>query len=256
MRFRRQGLPDDTERLIEGYISHWRHLDVGEQDRLLALTDWLLRRKHWEAARAFRLDDTIRVVIAVQAALLILGLSTDHYRFVSAVIVHPSATVARGERAGPVPGTVTDGIIPIHGLAQGRSGPVVIAWDQALAGARHPERGHNVVFHEFAHKLDMLDGDADGAPPLGRAQLRKWEQICTAVFDDLQAGRPRPPLRPYGSVNRAEFFAVATEAFFDQPVELATREPDLYQVLADFYRQDPGARVQRGRGPGSSTGLR
>ena len=91
--------------------------------------------------------------------------------------------------------------------------------------------------------IELLDGDADGAPPLGRAQLREWEQICTAVFDDLQAGRPRPPLRPYGSVNRAEFFAVATEAFFDQPVELATREPDLYRVLADFYRQDPGARV-------------
>jgi Mlc titration factor MtfA (ptsG expression regulator) len=238
----RHGLPDDAEQLIEGYISHWSRLDLGEQDRLLALTDWLLRRKHWEAARAFRLDDTMRVVIAAQAALLVLGLSTDHYRSVSAVVVHPSTTALRGERAGPIPGTVTDAIVPVHGLAQSRRGPVVIAWDQALAGARHPERGHNVVFHEFAHKLDMLDGTADGAPPLPRAEFRRWEQVCTEVFDSLRAGRARPPLRPYGAVDRAEFFAVATEAFFDRPVDLEAHEPALYGVLADFYRQDPARR--------------
>jgi hypothetical protein len=244
MRFRRHGLPDDAERLIEDHVGHWQHLDVGEQDRLLALADWLLRRKHWEAARGFALDDTIRVVIAAQAALLILRLSTDHYRFVRAIIVHPSATVARGERAGPIPGTRTDAIIPIHGLAQDRQGPVIIAWDQALVAARHPARGHNVVLHEFAHKLDLLDGDFDGAPPLGRAELKEWERICTGVFDDLRAGRPRPPLRPYGAVSPAEFFAVATEAFFGRPVELATNEPGLYRVLADFYRQDPVSRVR------------
>jgi Mlc titration factor MtfA (ptsG expression regulator) len=242
VRFRRPGLPEGAEQLIARQIAHWRVLDAPEQQRLLALTDWLLQRKHWEAARDFDLDDTIRVVIAAQAALLILGLSTDHYRLVSAVIVHPSATVARGERAGPTPGTRTDAIVPVHGLAQDRRGPVVIAWDQARAGARHPERGHNVVFHEFAHKLDLLDGDFDGAPPLAGAERDRWQRVCTAVFEDLRAGRARPPLRPYGAVNPAEFFAVATEAFFDRPRELAGSEPELYGVLSAFYRQDPALR--------------
>jgi hypothetical protein len=240
--FRRRGLPDDAEVLVATRVAHWHHLAADERDRMLDLTDWLLRRKHWEAANGFALDDTIRVVIAAQAALLILGLSTDHYRLVSAIIVHPSTTVARGERAGPIPGTRTDAIVPVHGLAQDRRGPVLIAWDQARAGARHPQRGHNVVFHEFAHKLDLLDGDFDGVPPLARADLDRWERTCAAVYDALRAGGARPPLRRYGAVSRAEFFAVATEVFFDRPRELATAEPDLYAVLAGFYRQDPAAR--------------
>lgn len=248
MRWRwRRGLPDGAPSLIEAEISHWEHLDPDERERLLALTDWLLRKKHWEAARGFDLDDAIRVVIAAQAALLVLGLTTDHYRLVSAVVVHPTATVARGERAGPVPGTRTDAIVPIHGLAQDRRGPVLIAWDEARAGARHPERGHNVVFHEFAHKLDLLDGDFDGAPPLAPARLAEWERVGAEVFEALAAGRSRPPLRAYGAVNRAEFFAVATEAFFDRPGELLAAEADLYAVLAAFYRQDPAGRAGRVR---------
>ena len=114
-----------------------------------------------------------------------------------------------------MPGTRTDEPLAIHGLAQDRRGPVLVAWDQAQASARHPERGHNVVIHEFAHKLDMLDGIVDGTPPIAASAMKPWVAVCTEVFDDLRAGRPRPPLRPYGATNPAEFFAVATEAFFD-----------------------------------------
>ena len=178
-----------------------------------------------------------------------LGLTPDHYQGVSAVVVYPSTSVSRGVRAGPVPGTVTDDVIPIHGLAQDRRGPVLIAWDQAQAAARHPERGHNVVFHEFAHKLDMLDGVIDGTPPIDRDQLDAWVRICTDAYQDLCEGRPRPPLRDYGAVNPGEFFAVATEAFFDQPQEMVAREGELYEVLRGFYRQDPAT------GSGAEVGL-
>ncbi|CAN5651189.1 MAG: M90 family metallopeptidase [Iamia sp.] len=236
-------MPEDAEDIISGHITHWVHLSEEEQDRLLELTEWLLLKKSWEAANGFALDDTIRVVIAAQAALLILGLSTDHYGQVTAIIVHPSTSVHRGVRAGPVAGTVTDDDLPIHGLAQARRGPVVISWDQARSAARHPERGHNVVFHEFAHKLDMLDGVIDGTPPLRRAEADEWVRICTDAFQDLQAGRPRPPLRDYGAVNAGEFFAVATEAFFDVPDAMSAQEPDLYRVLSGFYQQDPASRV-------------
>ncbi len=242
MRLRRRGLPDDAEDLISREVAHWHRLDEDERDRLLATTEWLLRRKTWEAARGFALDDTIRVVIAAQAALLILGLSTDHYHLVTSIIVHPAGMTTHGERSGPVRGTVTDSIMPIHGLAQDRRGPVLISWNQAIAGARHPERGHNVVLHEFAHKIDMLDGIIDGTPPLDRPDRRQWIRTCTEVYEAVRAGEPRPPLRVYGGTNPAEFFAVATEAFFDRAVELRQNEPALYDVLGAFYNQDPADR--------------
>lgn len=245
MKLRRRGLPDDAERVIEQNLAHWHALDDSERNRLLELTDWLLRRKHWEAAGGFHIDDSIRVIIAAQAALLVLGLSTDHYKQVRSIIVYPSTVMATGERAGPVAGTRTDEPLPIHGLAQDRGGPILIAWDQARASARHPERGHNVVIHEFAHKIDMLDGMIDGTPPIDRAAVRPWVDACTEVFEALRAGEPRPPLDAYGATDPGEFFAVATEAFFDTSVELAANEPKLYEVLATFYRQDPATRVRR-----------
>jgi Mlc titration factor MtfA (ptsG expression regulator) len=241
MRRSRRGLPEDAEHTIERELAHWAVLDDAERARLLELTDWILRRKHWEAAGGFELTDTIRLVIAVQAALLILGLTPDHYRLVSSVIVYPSTAITTGERAGPVPGTRTDEPLAIHGLAQDRRGPVLVAWDQAQESARHPERGHNVVIHEFAHKLDMLDGIVDGTPPITDAAMKPWVTICTEVFDDLRAGRARPPLRPYGATNPAEFFAVVTETFFDRPIDLRLTHPELYEQLQRYYDQDPAS---------------
>lgn len=244
MRFRR-GLPPDGQALVAQHLAVWRRLDDEERQRLLQITDELLSRKRWEAARGFDLDDTIRVVIAAQAALLVLGLSTDHYRLVSGIVVHPSTVQTAGARPGPSPGTVTNDTLAVLGLAQDGRGPVVVAWDEALAGAHRTERGHNVVLHEFAHKLDMLDGRIDGTPLLPRDVRADWIRICTGVYEDLLAGRPRPPMRWYGATNPGEFFAVATEVFFEQPIELAAFEPELYDVLTRFFRQDPAARETR-----------
>jgi Mlc titration factor MtfA (ptsG expression regulator) len=242
LRFRRPGLPPDGPAIVEQHLAVWPLLDADEQQRLLQITGELLSHKRWEAARGFDLDDTVRVVIAVQAALLVLGLSTDHYRLVSGIIVHPSTLQTSGLRAGPSPGTVTADRLAVLGLAQDGRGPVVVAWDQALAGAHRTERGHNVVLHEFAHKLDMLDGTIDGTPLLARDARADWVRVCTAVYEDLVAGRPRPPMRWYGATNPGEFFAVATEVFFEQSQELAALEPELYDVLTRFYRQDPARR--------------
>lgn len=245
MRFRRRGLPPDGPALVEKHLAVWPLLDEGEQQRLLRVTDELLSRKRWEAARGFDLDDTVRVVIASQAALLVLALSTDHYRLVSGIVVHPTTLQTSGVRAGPSAGTVSADRLAVLGLAQDGRGPVVIAWDQALAGAHRAERGHNVVLHEFAHKLDMLDGTIDGTPLLPQDMRADWVSVCSAVYEDLVAGRPRPPMRWYGATNPGEFFAVATEVFFERASELATREPELYDVLTRFYRQDPAARDAR-----------
>lgn len=242
LRRRRRGLPEAGPAIVERHLAVWRLLDDDERRRLLEIADRLLSGKRWEAARGFTLDDTVRVVIAAQAALLVLDLDERHLRLVSGIVVHPSTIRTTGERAGPIPGTVTDERQSVLGLAQSGRGPVVLAWDEALAGAHRVVRGHNVVLHEFAHKLDMLDGTVDGTPVLPDGVLADWLRICTEVYDDLVAGRPRPPMRWYGATNPGEFFAVATEVFFEQPLELREGEPALYDVLTRFYRQDPARR--------------
>ena len=232
--------------IVEAHVAMWSVLDSDEREGVEAASDWLLRHKHWEAARGFALTDEITVTIAAQAAFLVLGLGIDHYREVSAIIVYPTAMQSRGVYAGPVRGTVIDGVRPVLGEAHDQRGPVLLAWDQARDAGRHPGRGHNVVFHEFAHKIDMLDKIVDGTPPLeNRVDFDRWVDVCTEAYEVLRDGIDRPPLQPYGATNPAEFFAVATEAFFDVPVMLEDNEPNLYEVLRDFYKQDPAARTRR-----------
>lgn len=224
---------------------HWSRLDASEQARLESITLDLLTRPRWEAARGFALTDEIRVVIAAQAALLALGLPGNPYRDIGPIIVHPSTVVLPGTRRGPVAGTVEDGPFHVLGQTQHR-GPVIIAWDAARAGARHPERGHNVVYHEFAHHLDMLDGLVDGTPPLAdEATVARWVEVCTHEYEALRRGTRESLLDPYGAQSPGEFFAVATEVFFDRPLDLEARHPELYDVLRGFYRQDPAARARR-----------
>lgn len=238
------GFRPEWRDLLAERMAHWHLLGDEERQRLEHLALRLMVDKRWEAARGFELTDDIEVTIAAQAALLALGLPDDAYREVQAIVVHPTTVVARGQRS-VVPGLVTDGDQAILGQAA-QGGPVLIVWDAALAGARHPERGFNVVYHEFAHKLDMAEGAMDGTPPLATAdQLQRWIDVCTDAFDRVAHGMAGPVLRSYAGVNPSEFFAVATEAFFDLPVALRTQEPDLYEVLSDYYRQDPAARQQR-----------
>jgi MtfA peptidase len=247
---RRKTLPDGWEQITAAAVAHWRLLDDDEQAHMAALMTRLVTGKRWESSRGFDLTDEIRVLIAAQASLLILGLDLDCYRDVTSIIVHPTTMVLRHPRPGPARGTVTDGPLPILGQAHDRRGPVIIAWDAARAGARHPERGHNVVLHEFAHKLDMLDGVVDGTPPIADPAARdRWIEVCTGEYEALRRGEAGRLLRPYAALNPGEFFAVATEVFFTRPVELAETKPDLYSVMATFYRQDPAARVRRATTP-------
>ncbi|MEO6627445.1 MAG: M90 family metallopeptidase [Aquihabitans sp.] len=243
----RATLPDDWETIVAARVAHWQLLDDDERNRMGDLIEGIVTTMRWEAANGFDLTDEVRTVIAAQAALLVLGLDAgiEPYHDVSTIIVHPSTMRRQEIRAGAVPGTVVDGAIDLLGEAS-YGGPVVIAWDAARRGARHPEHGHDVVLHEFAHKLDMLDTVVDGTPPLpDRAARERWAAVCTSEFEQLRAGRGGPLLDPYGAANAAEFFAVATEVFFDRPVKLHRAKPDLYAVLQNFYRQDPAARAHR-----------
>ena len=233
-------LPEWRE-LLSSRMRTWNQLTDAERERLEYLALGLMVDLTWEAANGFEITEDIQVTIAADAAVIILGLPDDSFRRIHTVLVHPTTVVMQGEHS-QVQGLVSDGPMPILGQAQ-LGGPVLIVWDAVLAEARHPGSGHNVVFHEFAHQLDMLDGAIDGTPPMGSVeQSQRWVEVCTSVYEQVVEGRAGKVLRSYAGVNPAEFFAVATEAFFDDPVELRREHPDLYGVLTDFYQQDPATR--------------
>ena len=242
--------PPEWEACIQRNLAPYHQLDPAERRRLGDLVRVFVDEKHWEGCGGLVLTDEIRVTIAAQACLLVLGLPDPFYRNVRSILVYPSTVVMPQRRVGAfeVPLAPIGGPLPILGEAQLR-GPVILVWDAVKRSARHPERGHNVVYHEFAHKLDLLDGGADGTPPLhGRDEYRRWARVCTREYRALreQAEKGRPGLLDsYGATTEAEFFAVATELFFDRPVALREGHPELYEVLQGFYRQDPAARVGR-----------
>lgn len=226
------------------HVPGWRTFDDDEQEQLRADTLELRDHLRWEAARGFVIDDTIRLVVSANAALTALGLGVGVYEPVTSVILHRGPVTVTGVRAGPVPGVYTDSPHQLDGEAH-HDGPVVLSWQAVWSDTRHPGRGLNVVIHEFAHRLDMLDGVTDGTPPLGdEARTDRWVDVCTREFEALRAADEEDEvLRDYATENPAEFFSVVSEVFFCRPTALREAKPDLYAVFADFYEQDPAARA-------------
>jgi hypothetical protein len=235
-------LVEGWEQIADRGVAYWKLLVPDEQRRLGELAAELVPAVRWEAARGFELTDEIVATIAVQACVLILGLDSDYFAKVRTVIVHPRQFTIRGPRPSPIAGVLADASPPLHGEAHHDRGPVLIAWDQARFGARHRGRRGNVVLHEFAHKIDMLDGVVDGTPPLpDESALDRWIDVCADEMEVVRAGEDEL-LDDYAGLDPGEFFAVVTEAFFDRSLELRERKPRLYAVFADFYRQDPARR--------------
>ncbi len=218
-----------------------RHLRPESRQRLRELVQVFIREKHWEGCGGLELTDDMKVTIAAQACRLVLGRGDHLYDDVASILVYPSTVVVPPNR----PRTFEQAIMPVpHGgttiLGQAMlGGPVVLAWDAVEDGARGQAHG-NVTLHEFAHKLDMANGRIDGTPPLAtRAERDRWARVCSAAYERhrmlVDAGWPTM-LDPYGATNEAEFFAVATEAYFTRGWELDFEHPELYALLADFYR--------------------
>lgn len=247
--------PQGWREILEAGVVHYGLLDAEEKARLEDFIRIFIQEKNWEGCGGLELNDEIRVSIAGQAGLLVLGLPHQFYENVRSILVYPSAVVTPERTAGnfEIPqGPVHSGI-PILGEAQ-LHGPVILVWDSVKRHARHPEEGHNVVYHEFAHKLDMLDGAADGTPILAnREAMNRWIEVCQAEFVKLRERTDRGQstyLDRYGATNEAEFFAVATEYFFDKPRDMLRHEEGLYEVLRDFYLQDPAEREHAHRASG------
>lgn len=213
-----------------------------ELDRLRELVLLFLHEKHLEPAGGVDLDDEKRLKIAALACLPILNLGLDCYDTFAAVIVYPDEFVIRDRRYEDEAGVVHIGDDVLSGEAW-EQGPVILAWSEVAESGRGD--GFNVVAHEFCHKLDMLNGEADGVPPLHRGmRLAEWTAAFDAAYDDLIAqldDGAEPWLDPYAAEDPAELFAVCCEMFFDVPLDLAKAYPDVYAQLAAFFRQDPAA---------------
>ena len=248
---RNRPFSEEWEAIVLRNVAHFGMLDVEECIELKAMMQVFLEEKNWEGCGGLELTDEIRVTIAAEACLLQLKLPHDYYRNVESILVYPSTVVVPEHQAGVF--ERMDGPVEVNNPIVGQAfsqGPVILVWDAVLHGARHPEQGHNVVYHEFAHKLDMLDGAADGTPQLDRDQFDEWVAVCSAEFLRLRSLADQGHktfLDTYGAKNEAEFFAVATEEFFDRPLALQGHAPELYRVLSAYYCQDTAERASRAK---------
>ncbi|HKR75614.1 MAG TPA: M90 family metallopeptidase [Rhodanobacter sp.] len=216
-----------------------RRLGASDQAMLRVLATLFLESKSLEPVRGLDLDDADRVLLATHACVPILKLGLDWYDGWHSVIVYPDAFIPRRERTDAA-GVVHRTDAALTGEAWGR-GPVILSLADVLNAGKKP--GHNVVIHEMAHKLDMLNGDANGFPPLHRRMDRRvWTQVFSSAWDRLHddQGKGVPlPIDPYALETPAEFFAVASEQFFEDPAALHAHLPEVYRQLEQFYRQHP-----------------
>ncbi len=229
--------------ILERNVAAYALLDEAQQQRLRDLVQVFIAEKHWEGAGGLVLDDEVIVTIAGTGCLLLLGRDHDLFGEVLSIVVYPSSVVLP-EPARSIfdpGGRPVGGDVPVLGVAH-RGGALVVAWDSALRGARDPHDGHNVVIHELAHKIDFLDGEADGTPPLASGSARRaWAEAFAPAYlahkERAESGQPSF-LDDYAITNEAEYFAVATEAFFEKPHALARELPDVYAALSRFYSLD------------------
>jgi Mlc titration factor MtfA (ptsG expression regulator) len=238
-----------------------RGLSAAEADRLRELSQRFLGGKHFSGAHGLEISARMRVEIAAQACILILELGEAWYEGWSEVIVYPTQFVPEREVVDEA-GVVHLTRDPMAGEAW-LGGPVVLSWEDVASSADAALRvaGYNVVIHEFAHKLDMRNGDPNGFPPLHAGMSAPaWKRAFSQAYEDfrtrvdaaerlperrMDAALDALPLDPYAAESAGEFFAVASEAFFETPEILAPAYPAVYGQLREFYRQDPAARLAR-----------
>jgi Mlc titration factor MtfA (ptsG expression regulator) len=237
---RQQPFPAEWESDLSRHLRLYRRLPESLRHQLRGLVRVFLHTKRFEGAAGLAVTESMRVRIAAQACILLLHRETRVYPRLRSIIVYPSSFT--------VPTHVE--FTPGHHLAETedrlgeswRTGAVVLSWQTIEEESRQPA-GRNLVLHEFAHQLDMENGAADGMPALDSPrEYADWARVLDVSYQafrrDVNAGR-FSPLPPYAAENKAEFFAVATELFFEAPSALRSQFPSFYEKLCAFYRQNP-----------------
>jgi len=215
-------LPDSLKKELQGHI----YVFLGE--------------KTFEGCGGLKITDEIRVTIAAQACILLLNRKPTYYPTLYTILVYPGAYVAKKTT---VVGMQHFEEMTVRAGESWTRGEVVLAWDDVRQEAIDLAEGHNVVLHEFAHQLDQEDGKSDGAPILPKqSSYKAWARVLSKEYQDLRrktlSGR-LDIMDAYGATNPAEFFAVATETFFERPRQMKLSHPELYEELESYYGLDP-----------------
>lgn len=256
LRLESEPIPARWLDLLHRFVPATRHLSDPARLKLLRSARELIRTRHWEGARGLALTEEIQLVIAAQACLLTLEQPGEPFPGIREILVYPRTFVPRQLRDPRkwLHSSEPQRALPLEGESWG-NGVMVLSWDAVLEAARDPADGTNVVLHEFAHQLDyerhltpaaLGDGGANMVPSL--ADPERWERVLQASFARLCAkiaAHVPSALDEYGGTNMAEFFAVATETFFEKPVALAREDAELYAELRGLYRQDPARSLAR-----------
>lgn len=230
-----------TEVLEE--IWQYSELDRLQRQRLDAWVRIFINERRWEGCDGLKLNEEMKVLVAGQAGLLVLGHDQWYFDHTPSILIYPQEYTARDVPRSTGGGFTIVGDEDRSGEAWYR-GPIILSLPGVIAGAQSPNHGHNLVVHEFAHHLDMIgDRYADGKPPMPNAELDQlWDEMVPAEFEKLRrqcSAGFRPLLSCYGATNMAEFFCVASETFFQLPQSMHQQMPSLYEVFKQFYRLDP-----------------
>jgi Mlc titration factor MtfA (ptsG expression regulator) len=232
--------PPKWEKILNQNVALYRRLPDPLKKELQGHIQVFLGEKTFEGCGGLKITDEIRVTIAAQACILLLNRKPTYYPKLYTILVYPGAYVAKKVTVKGVEHTEE---MTVRGGESWTGGEVVLAWDNVRQSAIDLAFGHNVVLHEFAHQLDQEDGSSDGAPILEKgSSYRTWAMVLSKEYEDLQrkafSGR-KDIIDAYGATNPAEFFAVATETFFERPKQMKHLYPELYNELESYYRLDP-----------------
>ena len=234
-------MPDSWATILDQNVSQLSRLTEAQRTLLYQRVQIFFKEKYWEGCNGFEITEEVKLTIAGQACLLTLGFATDCFDRLQTVLVYPDTYMAREEMLNSI-GVLTEGTSFRLGESWGQ-GPIVLSWESIREGGQIPDDGRNVVIHEFAHYYDAIDRQFNGTPLLsGPEEYRRWNEVMTREFQRLVSQVPQGQdtfSDPYGSTNPAEFFAVCSEHFFEQPRLMQEYSVDLYETLRMFYRQDP-----------------
>ena len=240
-RVRRQPFPPEWRQTLRQRWPYFHTMPANLQLQLKKHVQVFLAEKPFIGCNGLVVTDEMRVTIAAQACLLLLNRRSDCFANLRQILVYPGAFVVDKLHADGS-GVLQEQRRALAGESWSQ-GQVILSWEDTLEGALIPDDGHNVVIHEFAHQLDQANGTANGAPYLrGRGRRARWARVMSAEFALLQqrAANGQPSLlSDYGATDPAEFFAVASEVFFEQPQRLAAEHGALFRELSGLYRVNP-----------------
>lgn len=247
-RLMQQSFPEEWDAILQKNVPYFRHLPPELQTKLQGLTNIFLDEKTFEGCADLEITGEIRVSIAAQACILLLGIDdlSSFYEGLRSVLVYPESYVARVKNTHNS-FFVEEGFEHRHGEAWSR-GLVVLAWDEVKKGASDIHDGQNLVFHEFAHQVDYDYGaTAQVESTDDQSSFLSWGWVVGNEYNKLLKAikqNQQTLIDEYGATNLAEFFAVVTEYFFEKPQALRQKHPDLYHQLAEFYQQDPAEYIR------------